>query len=98
MLLSRAVALKDSKGLVFAWKPRLPANWETEVVVGVEAALETLAAGFVTEAKHVNHNRGDFPCFSAGISYGGGQTVRRDLLSAARQITLCLGAGSPKNE
>lgn len=72
--LRRAFVGNDKQGIAYIWKPRLPDNWDT-VVDGVEAALDKLAKALTIEAKMVEHDRGDFPCFNFGTSYGGGQKV-----------------------
>lgn len=49
-------------------------NWE-HVNREVQEAFDEAREHFEFKPEQIDHRRGPFPAFAAGISYGGGQTV-----------------------
>lgn len=64
----------DCEDRIIAVKPSQPSgNW-AEIYKEVEVALGVFGET-LDKVKYANHDRGNFSCFSMGLSYGGGQKV-----------------------
>ena len=80
---SQGRPLLDRSGRVFAvlaGSPKDTEGWK-EVLREAKDALEYARAAYKFEQKKIVHRRGKYAAITCGISYGGGQRVRSNLVA-----------------
>ncbi|KAI0634444.1 hypothetical protein C8Q77DRAFT_1217593 [Trametes polyzona] len=77
----------DRVFMVLVGSPADEKGW-SQVNMDVQAAFEEAREQYQFTAKQVDHRRGAFPAFAAGISYGGGQKHPQNLVHTARNMAV----------
>lgn len=77
----------DGDSVIFAVLGGTPRdNGWGEVAADAAKAVEEASQKVDAGAKNVNHHRGNFPAFAAGISHGGGQREPSVLAQSRRNL------------